>query len=181
MDYLDDVPEDKIFILGDKKIKNLYGLLFEFREINDETYQNYVTDDHNYFADWVEYVVKDKDLAEKLRAARPKKDAINVLEFAVDSIRREKEPKRETKKIVAPSVQEKSALKSEIEEKPAQKTEKKIVQMQEEKKGYNFPKEEKDAKIFLWKHFGSEMAKEFMYGLAFGILMGLIFSKMFLR
>jgi hypothetical protein len=39
----------------------------------------------------------------------------------------------------------------------------------------------KDIKIFLWKHFPWDMALEFMYGMALGLLMGLVMSRIFFR
>ena len=41
-------------------------------------------------------------------------------------------------------------------------------------------KDEREIKEFLWKHFAWDMAKEFMYGLAVGILIGLVLSRIFL-
>jgi hypothetical protein len=67
MNYLEDVPDEKAFVLGEKRIRNLYGLLFEFREMKDEAYSYYAAEDHNYFADWVLHVVADKELSEKLK------------------------------------------------------------------------------------------------------------------
>jgi hypothetical protein len=178
MDYIADVPEDKAFILGDKKIMNLYGLLFEFREMNDETYGHYASADHNYFADWVFHVIEKKDLADRIREAKSRKDAIEVLEGSVESIRKltEKEKDAPEKNRILPVIEvETPELKTEI------KVEKAVVEKAEEKLVSDISKEDKEAKIFLWKHFGWEMAKEFMYGLAFGILIGLILAKMFFR
>ncbi|MEM4398131.1 MAG: hypothetical protein QW757_05935, partial [Candidatus Woesearchaeota archaeon] len=41
--------------------------------------------------------------------------------------------------------------------------------------------DEKYGHEFLWKHFAWEMAKEFMYGMAIGILIGFVLAKIFLR
>ena len=38
-----------------------------------------------------------------------------------------------------------------------------------------------EIKDFLWKHFAWDMAKEFMYGMAIGILIGMVLSKIFIR
>ncbi len=40
-------------------------------------------------------------------------------------------------------------------------------------------RDESEIKHILWKHYHWDMAKEFMYGLAIGIVLGLILSKAF--
>ena len=40
--------------------------------------------------------------------------------------------------------------------------------------------DESEIKNMLWKHFAWDMAKEFMYGMAIGIIIGLILSKILL-
>ena len=41
-------------------------------------------------------------------------------------------------------------------------------------------KEDVEIRNVIWKHFKWEMAKEFMYGMAIGMIMGLILSKLFM-
>jgi hypothetical protein len=179
MKYIEDVPDDKVFVLGEKRIKNLYGLLFEFREMGEETYGFYAAEDHNYFADWVQHVIENQELADKLRATKSRKEAVEALESAVESMRKDNSPKQEKESL---PVVEETKSEPKIEKVTIVEPEKrKIIEQEEEKLVGDITKEDKEAKVFLWKHFGWEMAKEFMYGLAFGILIGLILAKMFLR
>jgi len=190
MNYLDDVPEGKAFVLGEKNIKNLYGLLFEFREMNDETYNYYAAEDHNYFADWVLHVVEDKNLSDKLRTTKNRKEALDLLEADVEKMRKESDPvKQKVDEIeIKQEIPEESGLETNTfdtnaSEMPEDKvaTETPVEKKEDPEVIKNYPKEKSDAKIFLWKHYAWEMAKEFMYGLAFGILIGMILAKMFFR
>jgi hypothetical protein len=198
--------------MDEKKIKNLYGLLFELRSMSDEGYSYYAGPDHNYFADWVQHVMGNNELAAKMRAAKSRKEEIEVLEVVTGSAKKpetraaeplikpeQKKPetkldmvkpvmtepkpvepakKPEDKPVEKPVIEQKTEPNPEIKPKTdflADKQELKI-----EKKVF-FPKEEHEKRFLLWKHFSWELAKEFMYGMAVGILIGLIFSKMFLR
>lgn len=201
MTYLDDVPDGKEFFLSDKKVKNLHGLLFELRTMSDDTYNYYVSSDHNYFSDWISNVINFKELAEELRNVLDRKEAINILEKNVEEL---KNPKKDTKEIIN-TTQEKK-LDKDINEKKnineetnlkevykkhhenqkennnsEQSLESKKVLKKEEVLEDLIKHDAKYGKDFLWKHFAFEMAKEFMYGMAIGILIGFILSKIFLR
>lgn len=204
-DYLTDVQDDKVFYLGEKKIKNLYGLLFECRSITDEVYSYYADSEHNYFADWIEYVIKFKELSQKLRLTKSRKEAISVLEKEIDSCKGEakaavaKQQPAEIKiSAMETKAQEKPLLQPEIKPQPAEKLleskkdEMKILPPKEElhfitrvtdveKEMHEKSKDKEEAKAYLWKHFSWEMAKEFMYGMALGILIGMVLSKIFFR
>ncbi|MBN2368325.1 hypothetical protein JXC34_04860, partial [Candidatus Woesearchaeota archaeon] len=80
MNYLDDVPEDKAFILGDKKIRNLYGLLFELRSMDDELFSHYSSKHHNYFADWIEHILINNNISSGLREKHSRQETIDYLE-----------------------------------------------------------------------------------------------------
>src|SRR3989344_7701255 len=89
--YLEDVPEDKVFYLKDRKIKNLYGLLFEFRTLSDDTYGYYADSNHNYFSDWIENVIGNKDISDALRKSKSRQDAVKILEKKIEDLKKNKE------------------------------------------------------------------------------------------
>lgn len=196
--FLMDVAEDKVFYLGDKKIKNLYGLLFELRSISDETYSYYAGEDHNYFSDWIEYVIKNYDLAHNLRKTNSRKEAVGLLEHSIDSMKHE-EKKEEPRKLVenvslgasgfnemitgGTKQAEKllEALHHEPKELTLERTRPAERVTAAEKEMHDISRDKDEAKEYLWKHFSWEMAKEFMYGMALGILIGLVLSKIFFR
>jgi len=199
--YLDDVPEDKNFFLGDKRIKNLYGLLFELRSMSDENYSYYADSNHNYFADWIQHVIGYKGLADDMRKMSSRKESISMLEKSIELIKKQNEkpssteivvveqPKEEIKGgfVVSDITQEDLATAEYRKQKPKIK---KIIKVEPPKITKTDENElllrkisenEREVKEFLWKHFTWDMAKEFMYGMAIGILIGLVLSKIFIK
>ncbi len=194
--YLEDVPSGKEFFIGTKSIKNLHGLLFEFRSIPDETYGLYVGKDHNYFSDWIEHVIANKKLADELRPIISRKEATAVLERNIEMIKRGNEKVAEPKKE---KQEEKQEVKQEVKKEEKQKEKKELPpislktdhvekkEVLESKKDdtsillEKVSQDEKEIKEFLWKHFKWDMAKEFMYGLAVGILIGFVLAKVFIQ
>jgi hypothetical protein len=193
LNYLNNVPGDKAFRLGEKSINNLYGLLFEFRTISDESYKVYADEEHNYFADWVYHVIGHHQLADELRGAKSRADAVTVLENAIKALK-EPEPVAEVKgeeaspsfTMAKPAPKKRTLRKPKPAETP-EEPEKEIVEehakehtMDTETMWKKLSENKQEIKNFLWKHFAWDMAKEFMYGLSLGILVGLVLSKMFL-
>jgi hypothetical protein len=84
---MDDAADDKVFMLGDRKVLNVYGLLFELKHMSDKTYKNYVGNDFNYFADWIDNVLNQTALADNLRKVQEKGEAITILENQVKNQR----------------------------------------------------------------------------------------------
>ena len=77
------IPLSKAFVINGKKITSLEQLLFEVENLTDEEYKNYVKENENFIGDWIYYVLKDLDLAEKIRNTKSRKGAIEVLKQAV--------------------------------------------------------------------------------------------------
>jgi len=201
MDYLSSVQDDRVFLLGERRLKNLYDLLDSFKELSNETYSHYASSSHNYFADWIEHVIKYDELASRLRNSKNKDEATAILENALPKAN---PPPKAEEKIDQPVLQEnKEKVEQEIisenkdEITPVKPEE--IIVIQENTKKYSTEKDnalthseteallkkisdnETQIKDFLWKHFAWDMAKEFMYGMAIGILIGLIVSKIFIK
>ncbi len=189
MKYLKNVPVDKAFILGETRIRSLNGLVKELYNMSDGSYSHYASRDHNYFADWVQYVVKHKKLAGKLRETSDRKDAITALEKEIEELKKpepkNKKPKKEVE-VEEPLdsfvVSDPKAKKKPEEKKEVNKeTEKEEQETYDEKEMMrSIARDEREIKEFLWKHFAWDMAKEFMYGLAIGILVGFVLSKIFI-
>jgi len=224
--YLEKVPEEKAFVIEDKKILTLKDLHKQIKKMNDEQYSHYASPDHNYFADWILAVVGHEDLAKKLRKNSSKKDAIKTLSLEIKILEKPKEDiiekedeiviieddkpeivddKVETKKSSAKPKKKKKTKKT-TSKKPKKEPvieiseEEKIEEEEEEIDNNESEKEEitqadylevedmlkkistekQEVKHLLWKHFAWDMAKEFMYGLAIGIFVGLILSRILL-
>jgi hypothetical protein len=205
-----DAPDDKAFVLNDKRLHNLNELLIELKMMDDETYSRFVSSKHNYFADWVLHVLSQKDLAEGMRKSSSKKNLVELLESKkgrVDAIEIFKVPKKDvlvTEPIVNEISKEASAHTNE-DAVPEKKTEphkidqnSSLQQETQKKKGFfsaghkepakknieqeleRIEQDEKQIKELIYKHFSRDMAKEFMYGMALGIIMGLILSRIIL-
>lgn len=178
---LDSVPINKAFIHGEKRITNLLDLLLEFKNMSDEEYSHYVSEDHNYFADWILHVIMDKDLSKKLRNSITRKDSIKILEKTINNFNTPKKVKVEppikkeddTVKTPSPKLIEDKELKKKLitETKKDTKIEEVLNKISND---------ETDIKYLIYKHHSWEMAKEFMYGMSLGIFIGLILSKIFL-
>ncbi|MFH1439420.1 MAG: hypothetical protein ABIG89_02565 [Candidatus Woesearchaeota archaeon] len=64
---LSDVHPDVSFkLLSGGELKNLKHLLDELKDMNVKTFLHHVTPDRNDFANWINDVLEDKDLAEEL-------------------------------------------------------------------------------------------------------------------
>jgi len=233
--YLEKVPEEKAFVIDDKKILTLKDLHKELKKMNDEQYSHYANMDHNYFADWINAVIGHEDLAKQLRKKSSKKDAIKTLSLEINILEKPKEeiiekedeivivedkkpeivddkvePKKSSKKTNEKKKTKKTTSKKTKKE-PEEKEEEPVIETSEEEKieeetedkEPEIKKEEEEeiteadflevedmlkkistekqeVKHLLWKHFAWDMAKEFMYGLAIGIFVGLILSRILL-
>ena len=110
---------------------------------------------------------------------------IAVLEKNIEE-HKEETVKKEDSFVVAETKPKKKAEKK-VKEKPKEEPVKEEVKEPEiiPKKGedllQDIAKNEREIKDFLWKHFAWDMAKEFMYGMAIGILIGMVLSKIFIR
>jgi len=68
-------PEKYSFYLHDgRKIHTIYELIDELETMSEENFRHFVTDTENHFANWIEGVFSDKNLADELRHIRNKID-----------------------------------------------------------------------------------------------------------
>lgn len=177
-----EATQDKAFILKDKKLKNLDELYFAISELNDEEYSYYADSNHNYFADWVNYVLEDKETSLKLRDSKSRTEAIEILkpqEKPAEAVEKKEEKKPEMKqpeKIIHEK-KENSIQPKPAEQKNEPKKEHKQKDTLAEIEGL---KDEHEMKHYLWHHHPWEMAKEFMYGMSLGLVLGLILSRILL-
>jgi hypothetical protein len=96
------------------------------------------------------------------------------------------EPKKSSKKTKKKKKSKKSTKKKAKKEPKKEKEEEKkeeITQadyLEVEDMLKKISTEKQEVKHLLWKHFAWDMAKEFMYGLAIGVFVGLILSRILL-
>ncbi len=77
---LSDVPEDKAFITHrGARLLNLEDLREEIKFMSEPEFREYVNNKKNDFANWIEYVIGDKELADRLRETQNKEKTFNLI------------------------------------------------------------------------------------------------------
>ncbi len=80
-----EVQDDKAFVVGDKRIKTLKALLEELRVMDEQTFHNFVNGDKNDFANWIEFVIGDKSLADTIRLFKDKDSIVKVIDEKINA------------------------------------------------------------------------------------------------
>ena len=73
------VPEEKAFVHKGKKIHSLNDLISEIKSMSNSEFSHYVGPMHNYFADWIMHVMKNKELAKAVKKSKSKKNTLKLL------------------------------------------------------------------------------------------------------
>ncbi|MEM3154506.1 MAG: hypothetical protein QW165_02990 [Candidatus Woesearchaeota archaeon] len=77
---LGKAPEKYSFHLHDgRKLRSVYELIDELETMSEETFRHFVTDTENHFANWIEGVFKEKQLADELRHIKNRIDTQRAL------------------------------------------------------------------------------------------------------
>lgn len=118
------LEKDKWFYFaGGKSAKDLHELVNALKEIHDEEFSFHVNAGKNDFANWVEGVFNEKDLADEMRTVMEKKDTIDIIKKHLHRHAKKnssliEEPERIAKeKKVQSEVSDFSEAKKEVEEK----------------------------------------------------------------
>jgi hypothetical protein len=77
---LGKTPEKHSFNLQDgRKLRSVYELVDELETMTEETFRQYATEAENHFANWIEHVFSEKNLADEIRHVRNKIDTQRAL------------------------------------------------------------------------------------------------------
>jgi len=77
---LGKAPETKTFYLKDgRKIRTVYELIDELELMTEDTFKHYVSDIENHFANWLEHVFNEKNLAGELRQIKGRMETQRAL------------------------------------------------------------------------------------------------------
>ncbi len=77
---LSNVPEDKAFITHrGARLLNIEDLREEIKFMSEPEFREYVNENKNDFANWIEYVIGDKELADRLRETQDKERTFNLI------------------------------------------------------------------------------------------------------
>ena len=78
--FLNDVPEDKTFVMPDgTRIKNLEELRDELRFMNNDVFSHHVNNEKNDFANWIRDVIGDTELAERMMRTKSRDKMFNLV------------------------------------------------------------------------------------------------------
>ncbi len=102
---LNDVkPENTFWLKGGKPIKNIAELGRELKQMTNETFNHHANDSKNDFASWIEFCVKDKQLATLVKTTKnPERMAAiverRIQEMTAIPIKQEQPKKEHTKRV----------------------------------------------------------------------------------
>ncbi len=73
-------PEEYFHLYNGVVLKNLHDLIDVLEIIDDDTFEHHVKKDKNDFSEWIRHVIKDKNLADKIKKSKTKTEMIEILE-----------------------------------------------------------------------------------------------------
>ena len=84
-----NVPEKHVFWLrSGRHIRNLNELVKELHHMDKATFHHHVTPERNDFSNWILHVIKDKQLAARVRASHDKQITGKIVEEHLQEIRK---------------------------------------------------------------------------------------------
>ncbi|MBD3204484.1 hypothetical protein GF327_09410 [Candidatus Woesearchaeota archaeon] len=167
--YLEDVSKEHAFRLKHTDIVNLYELLHELKELDQDEFKHYVGEEYNHFVSWITHIVGDTTLAEELDKVKSQDATIKILENRI------KELKNQEYDI-------QKYFKADKENLHSKKRQKEDIKEEEEKIELDSNTEKKspivDEEYLYRMHLGREIALSFFLGLIIGIFIGMTIMKM---
>jgi len=73
-------PEEYFHLHNGVVLKSLHDLIDALEITDDDTFRHHVNDGKNDFSDWIRHVIKDNNIADKIKNAKTKEDMIEILE-----------------------------------------------------------------------------------------------------
>ena len=81
---LGEAPEKYHFVLKDgRRLRSLYELVDELETMSDDTFRHYANEFKNDFANWIEFVIGERALADEVRRLRARQDIIRAVRSRV--------------------------------------------------------------------------------------------------
>ncbi|MEM4259767.1 MAG: hypothetical protein QXG00_00865 [Candidatus Woesearchaeota archaeon] len=76
-----EAKEDEVFIAKNNiKAKNIFELKKAIETMNDEEFSHHLNNDKNDFANWIEYSLEDKILADSVRQSKTKEEVLRSID-----------------------------------------------------------------------------------------------------
>ena len=86
-----DVPDEhKFWLKSGTEVKNLHEFLEALKVMDDATFYHHVDDRKNDFADWIEKVIKDPELADTMSKIKTRDNTITAVEMRIETLRNTK-------------------------------------------------------------------------------------------
>ncbi len=194
--FLKEVKADHHFILKTgEAISNLEDLHSKLRGMNEDTFSHHVNDDKNDFKNWINDIIKDKDLAESLGSIIKKNEMLHTVKGRITQLKKRQKVRKTTIKFKTKGAKIKKKKKTEKDiskevEKAFDKHKVKVVEPVTKQEWIGDKMEnivmqiaqkvgmvEEDRKEFREK---AEMIKginDFFLGLIIGIVIGLVLAR----
>ncbi|MEM4755894.1 MAG: hypothetical protein QW594_02065 [Candidatus Woesearchaeota archaeon] len=189
--YLKDVPEGKeFFVVNGFLLRNLRDLREALAGISPEVFAHHVTAQRNDFANWIEDIIGDKELAAALRKTKDQKKMQVLVKNRIDTLKTiisaayYAEMKAAEKRMPQPTTTKPLTTTEEKIPSPASlETAKLHKEKIEQEKKHNeqhhsdayYRKHEEQLK----EHYRALLVKDFFYGMAVGILLALVLLRLY--
>ena len=97
---LEDVPEENKFICKDGKVlSNLNDLQKALKEMSEETFNHHVSNEKNDFYNWINHVIKNNFLSNRIKRIKSKKSAEKKMHFIIKELKIHKRMEESMPKI----------------------------------------------------------------------------------
>jgi len=80
-------PDHEFKFNNGKSAKNIWELQKKILSMPDDEYASHVSAEKNDFAEWVEYAVKDPELADKLRNSTSKETTAEIINTKINQLK----------------------------------------------------------------------------------------------
>ena len=86
--FTDVQPQYHFWVCDGKVLKNIQELQSALKQMSNETYSYHANNEKNDFANWVNDILGNADLAQKLRSARSEQEAAKAVGNTIKAVRR---------------------------------------------------------------------------------------------
>ena len=85
--FADVPPDHKFWLKTGGEVSNLEDMSLALKDMDEEVFVHHVNDEKNDFADWIQNVVKDEDLASTLHKIKTQEGTRKALELRISSLK----------------------------------------------------------------------------------------------
>ncbi len=184
---METVPDEFAFRMGDRTLHSIGELKAALEKASDQEYSAYAGFGYNHFSNWIRDVIKDKDLADRLRSAKDRHEAIIILSPHPET--KVLQPYTEIKAAEAHHEPAKALLESKDKAEAKESVHDHVPVQSPHHPAEHHPAEHHPAEHHASEHPASEhhrpqkwhkqeLATSFALGMMIGFIMGIIIARM---